>query len=128
MSALLIVAAAAGCGDASVTFASFHCSQDPPAGVVVEFVSSGYGRPVAVPATGTLRDGAFVEEMKPAGGRDAGLGSSFALAGGHDREGVYEVRVETDFGEVIEWSRIKVSADRCGPFTVVLQARISIFR
>jgi hypothetical protein len=94
---------------------------------VVEFVARGDGRQVAVDASGTLRDGPFVEQMRPAGHRFAGAGRTYALAGGYRREGIYDVRVETAAGEVLTWSSIRVAGDRCGPFTVVLRAELTRF-
>lgn len=125
LAALLAGFAAAGCGDVRISYGNYHCPDDPP-GVVVEFVSRGDRRPVAVAATGVLRDGAFVEQMQ-ATGFLAGLGRTYALAGGYGREGVYDVRVETAAGEAFAWNRIRVAGDRCGPFTVVLQAEVSTF-
>lgn len=112
----------AGCGDVRITYGDFHCPADPPAAVVVEFVARADGRPVAAGATGELRDGPYVERMSPTTLRHAAPGTTFALAGGYGREGIYDVRVETAFGEVVTWNRIRVAGDRCGPFTVVLQA------
>ena len=95
--------------------------------MVVEFVSRGDRRPVAVVATGSLRDGPFSERMRPADQRFGGTGRTFTLAGGFGREGFYDVRVETGAGERFAWDRIRVVGDRCGPFTVVLQAEVAIF-
>lgn len=92
----------------------------------MEFVARGDGRPVAVAATGTLRDGPYLEQMSPTTDRFAGHGRSYALAGGFRREGVYEVRVEIAGGEVLQWSRVRVTGDRCGPFTVVLRAEVAV--
>jgi hypothetical protein len=36
------------------------------------------------------------------------------------------VRVETQPGEILQWSRVRVSVDRCGPFTVVLRAELTL--
>src|SRR5690606_24099645 len=115
---------AAGCGEVHIAYGDYHCPDDPP-GVVVEFFARDDGRQVAVAASGTLRDGPFVEQMKPAGHRFAGAGRSYALAGGYRRQGIYDVRVETAAGEVLTWSRVRVAGDRCGPFTVVLQAELT---
>jgi len=122
--ALLVGASMAGCGDVRIAYGDYHCPRDPPPAIVVEFVAAADGTPVAVGASGTLRDGGFFQQMTPASSRFAGPGRTYALAGGHDREGIYDVRVETSRGEIHEWSRIRVVADRCGPFTVVLQARL----
>ncbi len=116
----------AGCGDVRIAYGDYHCPADAPA-VIVEFVARDDDVPVAVPATGTLRDGAYVEQMRPHSHRFAGPGRAFALAGGFGRAGIYDIQVETGSGEVLEWSRVRVSADRCGPFTVVLQARVAAF-
>jgi hypothetical protein len=115
---------AGGCGEVHLAYGDYRCPEDPP-GVVVEFVARGDGRQVAVAARGTLRDGPFVEQMRPADHRFAGAGRTYALAGGYRREGIYEVRVETAVGEVLTWSRVRVAADRCGPLTVVLQAELT---
>lgn len=121
----VVVAVTAGCGDVRVVYAEFSCGHEVPPAVVVEFVGAG-GDPVAVDATGALRDGSFVEQMVPSQRRFTKAGGNFALAGGRGREGVYDIRVETSSGEVISWSRVKVEADRCGPLTVVLQARLNL--
>lgn len=126
LAALLAGFAAAGCGDVHIAYGDYHCPENPP-GVVVEFVTRGDRRPVAVAASGSLRDGAFVEQMQATGQRFAGAGRTYALAGGYRREGVYDVRVETAAGETFAWNRIRVAGDRCGPFTVVLQAEVSTF-
>ena len=129
MSALLAGAALYGCGDVRITVGDYHCPDGAPPAIVVEFVAAADGAPVAVEAGGTLRDGPYIEQMVPSSGsRYAGPGRTFALAGGYDREGIYDVRVETSLGEVQEWTRIRVQADRCGPFTVVLQARLRVLR
>ena len=124
---LLALITFAGCGEVRISYGDFHCPRDPPPGVVVEFVARSDGSAVAVGATGTLTDGPLVEQMVPLNVRHAAPGLAYALAGGFDRDGIYDVRVTTAFGEVLEWSRIKVSADRCGPFTVILQARLNAF-
>lgn len=125
--ALAAVAAVSGCGDVRISYGDTHCPRDPPPAVVVEFVARGDGRPVAVGATGVLTDGPVVEQMFATNTRYAGLGRTYALAGAYDRAGIYDVRVETAFGEILNWTRIKVSSDRCGPFTVVLQAPLTLF-
>ena len=123
--AVAVLLALAGCGEVRITYGDQHCGGDPP-GVVVEFVARSDGRPVAVGATGVLTDGPYVEQMSPVEARYAGPGRSYSLAGGYGREGIYDVRVQTSAGEVLTWSRIKVAADRCGPFTVVLQAALEL--
>ncbi len=109
-----------------VSYTNQQCPEDDPPGVVVEFVAHGDRRPVAVGATGLVRDGSFLEQMRATGQQFAG-GRTRALAGGFGREGVYDVRVETAAGEEFAWNRIRVAGDRCGPFTVVLQAEVTAF-
>jgi hypothetical protein len=124
---VFLLATLAGCGEVRISYGDFHCPSDPPPGIVVEFVARNTGSPVAVDATGVLSDGPYVEQMSPTVARHAAAGRTYALAGAYDREGIYDVRVETAFGEVLTWSRIKVSSDRCGPFTVFLQASLGKF-
>lgn len=126
LAALLSGLILAGCGEVHLSYGDYHCHDDR-AGIVVEFFGRDSGNAVAVDATGTLRDGAFVEQMRPTGHRFAGNGRTYALAGGFDREGVYDVRIETSLGEILEWHRIRVARDWCGPFTVVLQAEVRGF-
>lgn len=47
--------------------------------------------------------------------------------GAYDREGVFDVRVETRPGEILQWSNVRVAGDRCGPVTVVLQAALTLY-
>ena len=124
LAVLLAGLVAAGCGDVRVLYTNQECPDDPPA-VVVEFVSGRDRRPVAVDASGSLRDGTFFEELQATGQQSAGTGRAYALAGGFGREGVYDVRVETRTGESFAWDRIRVARDFCGPLTVVLQAEVS---
>jgi hypothetical protein len=124
LAALLAGLAAASCGDVRILYTNQQCPDDPPA-VVVEFVSAGNRRAVAVEASGSLRDGPFVEEMRASAQQPGAVGRTHALAGGFGREGVYDVRVQTRAGEAFAWDRIKVDGDFCGPLTVVLQAEIS---
>jgi hypothetical protein len=124
---LIAATLVAGCGEVRIGYGDQRCLREPPPGVVVEFIAKGDGTPVAVGASGLLRDGAYLEQMTPLNTRPAAPGSTYALAGGFAREGIYDIQVQTSFGEVVDWSRIKVAADDCGPFTVVLQAQVSLF-
>ncbi len=126
--ALAAALALAACGDVRISYGDYHCSHDPAPGIVVEFVARDNGRPVAVGATGTLSDDILIEQMRPSDSR-RGLGPerTYALAGAYDREGVFDVRVETRAGEILQWSNVRVAGDRCGPYTVVLQAELTLY-
>ncbi len=120
-----LVVGLAGCGEVRLTYGGYPCGGDLPA-IVVEFTSRSSGQPVAVVASGTLIDGSYIERMTPISAYPAyPQGASFALAGGYSRQGVYDVQVRAGSGENLNWSGIRVSADRCGPLTVVLQARLA---
>jgi hypothetical protein len=122
---VLGAAALSGCGEVHLTYGARPCPDDEPPAIIVEFVASSDGEPVAIQASGTVRDGTYVDRMVPTGSHRAAPGRTYALAGGYGREGSFDVRVETAPGEIREWSRVPVHGDRCGPFTVVLQARLS---
>jgi hypothetical protein len=129
LAALLTVVLLSGCGEVRLTYGDYLCPDDEPPAIVVEFVAAGDGGPVAVQASGTLRDGAYVEQMVPtSSSRHAPPDRSYGLAGGYGRSGIYDVRIETALGELQQWSNVGVQADRCGPFTVVLQARLRVLQ
>ena len=52
---------------------------------------------------------------------------ALVVGGGADVDPAGYEEAATAFGEVLTWSRIKVSSDRCGPFTVFLQASLGKF-
>ena len=126
--ALPIVLGLAGCGDITIGFGNGYCYRDDHEhrdAIVVEFVARTSGQPVAVAASGFVDDGRTREPMVPVGGRGAGAGRTFALAGGGNRDGVFDVDVATGFGETFRWSHVRVGWDACGTSTRVLQAALT---
>ena len=125
VAALLPALLAAGCGEVWIRYDSGHCGGDPRYAVVVAFQARGDGQPVALAATGVVRDGSYSEAMVPVDDRRAPAGRSFELAGGRERAGVYDVEVETEFGEILNWYRVQVPRDFCGPYTVYLRGSVA---
>jgi hypothetical protein len=90
---------------------------------VVRFVDRRDSRPLAVVASGSLRDGPFSANLVALDASDERDGAT-KLGGGFGRIGVYDVVVVTGAGQRFDWQGISVQGDRCGPRTVELEAGV----
>ena len=118
---LLLLPALAACGEVFIQYDSRGCTDEVRYAVTVEFRTRD-GRAVDVDASGLVTDGPYSETMVPVSDRASRPGRTFALSGGRDRGGVYDVRVTTATGERFDWLGVRVARDWCGPYTVLLQA------
>lgn len=95
------------------------CDMSAHAGIVIEIRDSATNAPLAATARGAVRDGAYVDSLKPAGIENFTL---ISRAAAYERPGTYEVEVVHP--GYATWQRIGVVVHpgACHVQTAMLQA------
>lgn len=116
--AALLSLTLAGCD----VFSPRACDLGIEPAVEVEIVDAESGEPVAQGAKGVIRDGAYVDSLRPY--RSRGDGTVLSLGAGDARSGVYRVEVVRD--GYAPWQRDGVRARRgdCGLETAHVRAAL----
>lgn len=98
------------------------CTLDVLPAVVVEIRDAVTGSPIAELARGSVRDGSYVDSLRPEGSSLDGV--LLSRAGAIEREGTYAVEVVHD--GYVTWQRpgVRVGGDDCHVETVTLQANL----
>lgn len=87
----MAVLSGAGAVGGCDSFGPRSCPLSVEPGVEVEVVDAATGRPAASGAAGVVRDGAYVDSLRPGSG--TGDGTLLTLAGAVGRAGMYRVEV-----------------------------------
>ncbi|HYD55176.1 MAG TPA: hypothetical protein VEA99_21245 [Gemmatimonadaceae bacterium] len=105
----LALLAFAGC---DFPFASGACTASVEPAIVVEIRDARNGAPLAGLAAGVVRDGAYVDSLRPAGFTDVNdpIGSMISRQAASERPGTYDVEVRRDGFR--PWTRTGVRARR----------------
>lgn len=130
---LTVVAAAflVGCGAAETVSApadelDLLCTGVIQAGIVVEVVDARTGAPAARGAVGAVRDGAFIDSLRPAVTRGTPPADTLlSLQGAFERPGSYEVTIAREGFRPWSQSGVVVSRGVCHVNTVTVTARLT---
>ena len=94
--------------------------------IEVEVTDAGTGQPVAAGATGSVRDGAYVEPLRVVGWRGVPPNDTVTTLGAAEgRRGTYTVRVERAGYGAWERSGITPRVSACGVQTTRLRAALT---
>ena len=95
-------------------------SWDP--GVVVEMRDARTGAPIADAARGSVRDGAYVDSLRPYGSLGPAPGTLYSRSAAHERVGIYSVEVLRD--GYLPWTAegVRVTRGVCHVRTQTLRA------
>jgi hypothetical protein len=122
--ALALTAIACDSGSSQPTTGGPSCLDTlQTAGIVVDIRDARTSDPAALGATGTVEDGAYMENLVPFG--TAAPGVLLSLAGAFNRAGTYDVQVHKS--GYLDWSApgVRVLEGACGVIPVPLTANLT---
>jgi hypothetical protein len=115
-SCLILVLSA--CGSDSIV-----CPGVTEPAIVAEIRDAFDDRPLAAEALGSVRDGEYLDSLRPY--ETSGNGVLYSRAAGDDRDGIYFVEVTHPGYSPWEMAGIRVRANTCSVETERLQVRLS---
>jgi hypothetical protein len=120
----LILSETAGCSANLVEVIPGVCTQELRPGVVVEIRDAQTNTPLARAATGVVREGAYVDSLRPAGSLTADPESLYSRAAAGERAGTYEIEVQRAGYVTFRRSGVRVERDECHVQTVHVVAAL----
>ena len=114
---VLIALVSAGCRNTTDV-----CPAVVRPGIVVEIRDARTGLPIAQGAQGFVREGTYVDSLRPYQGVSANPATLISLQAALGRPGKYDVEVQR--AGYLRWTKagVTVSSGQCGPRTVILHA------
>ena len=116
---IFAAAAISGCSSATAVNA---CPAVIAPAIVVEVKDSRTGNPIAQGARGVVREGSYVDSLKPFAGISSDPATLTSLQGAAGRPGTYTVTVEKPGYLIWSQTAVKAADDQCGVRTVALIA------
>jgi hypothetical protein len=101
-----------------------YCTAELRPGIVVEIRDAESGAPLAHAAAGEVRDGDYVDELKPGMFENYAFETMYARVAAHERPGIYSVEVRRAGYQTWTASGVRVEDAPCHAQTVTLQARL----
>lgn len=105
-------------------FESRMCTASVEPAIVVEIRDARTGAAVAANARGAIRDGAYVDSLRPAAFTGVDTTSMFSRAAGLERAGTYDVEVVRAGYQPWRMDDVRVRRDECHVVTRHLDARL----
>jgi hypothetical protein len=113
---LLLPFAFSGCSVRDVLEPVICTAQFAPA-IIVEIRDARTNAPLAAEARGVVRDGAYVDSLRPAEAESGDPASLFSRQAAGERKGTYSIEVQRAGYRTWTTAGVKVDADRCHVLT-----------
>jgi hypothetical protein len=100
------------------------CTADMRPAVIVEIRDAQTNAPLAQQAFGAVREGAYVDSLRPAEAMSADQSTLYSRAAAHERPGVYSIEVQRPGYATFTATNVRVDRDACHVVTARVQAAL----
>jgi hypothetical protein len=115
---------AIGCSALIPDSGGYLCTADLRPAVIVEIRDAATNAPLALEASGVVREAAYTDSLRPAEGLTADPSTLYSRAAAHERPGVYSVEVKRPGYATFGVNDVRVDRDVCHVRTVRVQAAL----
>jgi hypothetical protein len=114
-----------GCSALDPRAGEYLCTADMRPAVIVEIRDARTNAPLALGALGVVRDGAYVDSLRPAEALTADMNTLVSRAAAHERPGVYAIEMQRAGYASFAASDVRVDRDACHVVTARVQAALT---
>jgi hypothetical protein len=121
---VLLCLAGVGCAALDPRAGQVFCTHEMRPAVIVEIRDAQTNAPLAQQAFGAVREGAYVDSLRPAESLTAEPSTLLSRAAAHERTGTYSIEVRRPGYATFTASNVRVDKDACHVLTARVQAAL----